>query len=443
MSEASQPFLETLEHRVGSIIDACTACGACVAVCPTPAISGNDASDTEAVAGGILEILRTGEGPENARRWAAECCGSGHCLTVCEHGIDPRFMLVMARRALSRARSETERRDAGKAAFKSMSRAARVISRLQLPPDLMERLSPSSHPAGAQPPDVIFYTGCNMPKTPHIGLLCLDVLDKLGASYEVYGGPSNCCGILQLRPGDTANAGRQADKTIERFTRTGAAEVLSWCPTCQMQFGETILPECREGGAMPFGMRMFPVYLAGRLDALKPLMTKRVEKRVALHEYPGSPGVTESVIALLKAIPGLEFVDLEMPKVGYQITSLAVVPDFQKAHVANTLRAAEAAGVTTLAGVYHADHRELAGHEPEWPFEIVNYMELIGESMGLERPDLFKQMKLMGDADAIMAKCAAQIDSHGLDPEEVRDVIINDLLGEQILPTQRSRHPGA
>ena len=74
---------------------------------------------------------------------------------------------------------------------------------------------------GGDAPDLIFYTGCNILRTPHIALLCLDVLDALGLSYAVYGGPSNCCGILQFRPGDADNAGRQAFATIKRFAETG------------------------------------------------------------------------------------------------------------------------------------------------------------------------------------------------------------------------------
>ncbi|MEK9722149.1 MAG: (Fe-S)-binding protein [Rhodospirillaceae bacterium] len=439
-ADLATAVVETLDVRIAGILDACTACGDCVAVCPTPGISGIDAADTEAVAAGVLDILRTSAGPAAAEGWAAACCGSAHCLTVCTHGINPRFMLTMARRAMNRANAEHARRETGKVAFKKMSRAVKVISRLQLTPDLMERLSPASHPASETPPEVIFYTGCNLLRTPHIGLLCLDVLDFLGVGYEVYGGPSNCCGILKLRPGDDANAGRQAARTMERFVDTGAQEVLSWCPTCQMQFSETLQPEPAKPAV---DIRMFPVYLASRLGELKPLMTRPVNKTVALHEYPGSPGVVDAVVEILSAIPGLTVVDLKLPGVGYQMSSLAVLPDFQKKHIADTLAAAEAAGVTTLAGIYHADHRELASHEAQWPFEVVNYMDLIGESLGLDRPDLFKRLKLMGDADAILAEAAPLIAAHGLDAEEARDVVLRDVLGEQILPVDRALHPGA
>ena len=110
---------------------------------------------------------------------------------------------------------------------------------------------------------------------------------------------------------------------------------------------------------------------------------------------------------------------------------------------AGTFRQAEAKGIEVLAGVFHADHRELVSHQNDWPFEIVNYMELIGQSLGLYREDLFKRMKLMQDADAIMADARDMIETHGLNADEVREVILSDIIGEQKLPRDRSRHPAA
>jgi hypothetical protein len=84
--------------------------------------------------------------------------------------------------------------------------------------------------------------------------------------------------------------------------------------------------------------------------------------------------------------------------------------------------------------VYHACHRELCSHEAEWPFEIVNFLELIGESMGISREDHFKRLKKMQDAEAILADVMDLVEEHGLKLDEVRDVIARDLLGDQPLP---------
>ena len=440
MAVRAREFLDDLDARVEGVLDACTACGGCARACPTPGVAGFDIADPEAATAGVLRILRTGTGPEPAVMWAGSCCGSGSCLDVCPHGINPRFMLAMARRAMALARPADERRAAGKAAFSRMSRGVRVLARLTMSTPALERLSPRSHPERDEAPDVVFYTGCNMLKTPHIGLLCLDVLDRLGVTYEVHGGPGSCCGILQARAGDMENSARQALSTLDRLAGAGTSQVLSWCPTCQIQFGETMIPGYRALAGIDLDMTMFPVFLAGHLDRLRPHMVNPVARRVALYEYAGGLGVMDAVRTLLGAVPGLELVETGHSSIGYTSTALAPLGSYHRDSIAMGLAAAEAAGVDTLVGVYHADHREFAGHEGAWPFAVANYMDLIGEAMGIGQTDLFKRLKLIGDADAIMATVEPMIGEHGLDAGEVRDVVLADLLGDQHLPVDRSLH---
>ncbi len=203
---------------VTDIAAICTACGACADACPTLAVAGFDGCDTQAPTSGVRDILRLEEGAEAGKQWSKMCCGSGNCLTVCPEGINPRFMLTIARRALSQANPEPKRRGTGKAAFQKMSRGVRVLSRLSLPPYLLEKLSPRPHPERDEVLDMVFYTGCNMLKTPHIGLLCLDVIEALGFIYEVQGGPSACCSMPSL------NARR-----ISKQFRTNAFEMWRSC----------------------------------------------------------------------------------------------------------------------------------------------------------------------------------------------------------------------
>jgi hypothetical protein len=244
---------------------------------------------------------------------------------------------------------------------------------------------------------------------------------------------------LQGRAGDTDNAGRQAFTTLDKFVDTKASEVVSWCPTCQIQFGETVIPSYQKVTGRSVDMSMFPVYLASRLDELRPQMTKTVNKRVAIYEYAGELGVMEAVRALLGAIDGLEIVELETVSIGYNNTSLAPLGNYHRDTIAAALREAEAAGVDTMVGIYHGDHREFSGHENAWPFTMSNYMELVGESMGLSASDRFKELKLMQDADAILAASKGLIETYGLDPEKVREVVVSDMIGDQYLPVDRAR----
>ncbi len=275
---------------------------------------------------------------------------------------------------------------------------------------------------------MVFYTGCNVLKTPHIALLALDIMDAMGIRYRVMGGPSACCGVLQFGPGDLATSGRVAWRTIDRLT-AAAPRALSWCPTCQVQLTEIAAP----AGQSSLDMTPFVRFLAERLDTLRPLLTNRVEKRVGLHEHPGNRGVPEAARSILSAIPGLDFVDLQQPQVGYMCNKLAPLPGFKQDLHRNQLQAAADANVGTLAGIYHACHRELCSHERDWPFEVVNFLELVGESMGLRRPDVFKRLKIMQDADAILRDSAGRIALNGLNLDEARDVILRDMLQEQPL----------
>jgi Fe-S oxidoreductase len=422
----TESFAEALEARTRDILDRCTSCGKCFEVCPMTAPAGIDGANPSETVSGVLRVIRGGAGTAEAERWAQVCSGSGSCIPACPEAVNPRFMLSLARVAMQKRASVDEQRRKGSAAFSSMGRGVRVLSRMQLSTDVLQRVRSRKPAHGA--PDVVFYTGCNVLRTPHIVLLCLDILDGLGVSYQVMGGPGDCCGVLQYRTGDLDASGRIAYRTTDRFAASGASKVLAWCPTCTIQLGENVMPG-RGAHAGAYDLEPLVVYLASQLASLRPLMRLPVEKRVGLHEHPGVAGVTESAIEILKAIPGLEYVELEQPQVGYMCNTLQPLPAFKREVHRGILEHAAAAKVDALAGVYHACHRELCTHEKDWPFEVINFLELVGESMGMTREDQFKRLKIMNDADAILTDVMDLVEEHGLKVDEVRAVIEKDMLG--------------
>ena len=439
------PFETALGQRVEDMLDACTRCGKCVDVCPSVKPAGiADASATDIISG-ILDIVRGGEGPEASRTWAASCMLSGECIKACDYGVNPRFLLAMARLAMTKAGSELpERRRQGVERYRDLSRDVTMLSRLQLDGDVLRRLGQQSASVSTpdETPDFVFYTGCNVLKTPHIALLALDIMDALGVTYQVMGGPSHCCGVLQLRAGDVEVSGRMGSNSIEKLSRSKSGQVISWCPSCYVQFTETTLPTIeRQGGSRPFEMTPFMRFLDGRRAQLIPHLRRPVEIRVALHRHPGVAGVMEAAAEILRAIPGLELVDLKQPAVGLQSISLGVLPAFKRELQLNELQAAADAGVDALITVYHSEHRELCAHERDWPFRIVNVLEVIGESMGLHRQDRYKQLKIMQDADQIVAECGDLIAQHALDAGKARDVVVKVLLGDQPLALGRGPRP--
>jgi heterodisulfide reductase subunit D len=364
-------------------------------------------------------------------------------IPACEYGVDPRFLVNMARVASKGKLGADEVRRSASQYFSAMNRSTRVISRLLLSPQLLERLSPPLRAADEYggSPDIVLYTGCNITKTPHILLLVLEVLDRLDVTYEVMGGVATCCGIQQFKQGDARTAGRVGFNTIERLARPGASRVISWCPSCQIQIGEFALPAYGESfGAVPFDMSPNAEFFAERLESLRPLFVQPQSKRVALQERSALPGVMVAVKKVLSAIPGLEIVELDVPVVSTQASHLSVLPKFKAELREREFRAAAEAGVTTFASIFHGCHRELIKFQPQVSFELLNFMELIGEAMGIHIPDLYKRLQLMGDIDAIVAETAEQAALHGLDLDEVRDVVAQDMFGAKPKPRRAPMH---
>ncbi len=445
-----ETFESVLQARVDTMVDACTRCGKCVEVCPATEAAGLSAVERQNpvhVIDGVIDILRLGEGNEAARKWASGCLLSGECIKACDYGVNPRFLLHMARVAMARTKyDEKAQRRGGVEDFRKVARDVNHIARLQLDETLLQRLGqgtkrpPPNPPAQAGEgregalPDFVFYTGCNVLKTPHIALLALDIMDALGATYEVMGGPTHCCGVVQMRTGDVATSGRFGETTIDKLAQSKSKQVVSWCPSCQVQFGETTLPTLEKmRGAKPFEMTPFTMYLRKHLDRLRPMLRERVPLRIALHRHPGIHGVVEAAEEILGAVPGIEIVDLHQPAVGLQSNNLKVLPNYRRELDLAELKAAEAAGIDALVAIYHSDHRALCAHERDWPFRIMNIYEIVGASMGLHQDDDFKRLKVMQDVDAILADCQDLVQKHGLDVATTR-LAIKAMLDEQPAP---------
>jgi heterodisulfide reductase subunit D len=431
-------FEDALNGRIDEMLDACTRCGKCVEACPVKTPAGVVAPAEEVITG-VIDILRGGEGSAASRRWASTCMLTGDCIKACDEGVNPRFLLAMARLSMAKAKAEPhEQSREGVEGFRKLNLDVTVQSRMQSSDDILARLgqkvAAGSADGDAAAPDFVFYTGCNLLKTPHIALLALDIMDALGVTYKVMGGPTHCCGVIQLRTGDTAVSANMAANTMSKLAQAG--QVLSWCASCHVQFTEVMMPAYeRSAGSRPFEMTPFMRFLGARADELRPLLRHRVPMRVALHRHPGIPGVVEAALRLLNAVPGVEVVDLGLPAVGLMSNALRTLPDYKRKLQLQELEAARDAGVDALVAVYHVDHRELCAHERDWPFAVINLLEVVGASMGIAYPDHYKRLKILQDVDLIVAECRDLLIHHGICDDAARQSI-KAMLEDQPLPLQ-------
>lgn len=150
-------YLEALELGAVAISDACVSCGKCFEACPMTTPAEFDGFDPAEVTNGIRDMLKGGEGDAAARRWTEVCTNSGSCIRACEYGINPRFMVNLASLLHRDKVSASENRQVATREFRDMSRGIHVLSRLQLSPCELARVSPGYNASlRGRAPDVLF-----------------------------------------------------------------------------------------------------------------------------------------------------------------------------------------------------------------------------------------------------------------------------------------------
>src|SRR5262249_32457716 len=115
------------------MIDACARCGKCVEVCPAtePAgLSAGQRQNSAEVIGGVIDLLRGSAGNDAARKWASGCLLSGECIKACNYGVNPRFLLGMARVAMANAKAKDDAATQRRAGVEGFRQVARDVNAL-------------------------------------------------------------------------------------------------------------------------------------------------------------------------------------------------------------------------------------------------------------------------------------------------------------------------
>ena len=185
-----------------------------------------------------------------------------------------------------------------------MAQAVRLLASMQLPSETLQRILA---PAERRTADVLFYTGCNVLRTPHIVLNVMDILDALELDFDVVGGTA---ALLRRLP---VPGGRPADLRAD-----GPSHLPALRPVRRLQ-GADLVPDlhqelrrAREGvEPAAFDLGHISEFLAANLDALqarfsRPAAAPRGDPRASRHRRDAS----SSVRTLLKAVPNLELVEL-------------------------------------------------------------------------------------------------------------------------------------
>ena len=411
-------YAERLEALAAEAADRCTGCGKCFEVCPTARESGLDMLAAKARVGELIEATRSGgAAAPDLRRWLNACDGSARCSDACPEGINVRQWVTIAKmKSLQAARPREEGAANAANRFRHMSQAVRLLASMQIPSATLKKILA---PAERRTADVLFYTGCNVLRTPHIVLNVMDILDALELDFDVVGGTQHCCGVYQFQEADLPTYERMGHRTFQRFGQSGASKVLTWCPTCTKNFDE--LEEAVEKPSFDLGH--ISEFLAANLDALKArFVADQPKRRIVIHEHKGIGATLEGIRKLMSAVPNIELLELPQDS-GFSYACGGQAAKFKEREQAIHRALADGAvnvGADTIVTMYHSCHRALAGAEAVYPgLRVVNFTDVIAEALGRGgHPDYYRLYKQGGAMDEAVSAARRFLENNGVKLDE-------------------------
>ena len=330
----------------------CVHCGFCLQACPTYVVTG---LETESPRGRIHLARALSEGQIDATPNVVAhfdlCLGCRACETACPSGV-PYGRIIEGARALVQSGPRRPfawrlRSLALRFLFDSPRRLRFVFSLLRLyqrsplaplarrllprrlrqleamlPPMPQRFFDPPTaavEPASAARATAALLVGCIMPLVyPHTNDATLRVLARNGLRVLVPSG-QGCCGALHLHNGDLDAARRLARRTIDAFLASGADYVVvnaAGCGSAMKEYAGLLAadPAYAEKAARFAAMVKDVTELLAELGFEAP--AGRVEARVTYQDschLVHAQRIREAPRQLLRAIPGLELVEMDAP----------------------------------------------------------------------------------------------------------------------------------
>ena len=411
-------YADRLEALVAEAADRCTTCGKCFEACPTARESGLDMGQAVQRVGELVSLTRDGGAAAPLLdKWLSACDGSARCTAACPEEINVRQWVTIAKmKSLQATRPVQEGAANAAGRFRHMAQAVRLLASMQLPSETLKKILA---PAERRTADVLFYTGCNVLRTPHIVLNVMDILDALDLDFDVVGGTAHCCGVYQFQEADLPTYERMGHRTFQRFGQSGASKVLTWCPTCTKNFDE-LEKDVEEPS---FDLGHVSEFLAANLDALKArFKADQPKRRVVIHEHLGIGATVESVRNLLRAVPNLELIELPQDS-GFSYAcggQAAKFKDREQAIHRDLVRGAVDGGADTIVTMYHSCHRALSGAEAIYPsLKVVNFTDVLAEALGRGgHPDYYQLYKRGGAMDEAVTAARGFLENNGVRIDE-------------------------
>ena len=336
------PLAEPMADAVAS----CVHCGFCLPTCPTYVVTGEEMHSPRGRIVLMKEVLEGTLPLAEATPYLDPCLGCLACVSACPSGvaygelITPFRMETEGRRerpleeaAVRRVVHETLPYPGRFRLAAAAGTLARPLRRL-LPTRMRDMLDllPARVPRASPLPEVVraigprrarvaLLTGCaQQVLAPEINWATVRVLARNGVEVTIPSGQS-CCGALAAHAGVKGQAQGFARRTIRTFSAVADVDAVltnaAGCGSGMHEYPLWLKGEREEAAATAFAARVRDVSVFLDELGIAPPEPLEAPLRVAYHDachLAHAQGVTAQPRALLRAIEGVELVELAEPE---------------------------------------------------------------------------------------------------------------------------------
>lgn len=293
----------------------CARCGTCREVCPVYEAVGWESASPRGRMSVVREVFadesKVGVASPEQVRTLGRCTLCGACATSCTTMIDTRSLWLEARSALVKEGGALEEYGRIATLLDTHKNVASLANEGRL--DWAEDLDDVEVEPNVQGVEVCYFVGCVTsfyPRASQVALAFAEILNAAGVDFTVLGGEEWCCGFPLVAAGFVEQAEAFRAHNVERIVALGAKKVVSTCPSCFHSLEKESSDALRDAGVEVMHATQFLLELLEK-GRIRP---RELPAVVTYHDpcdLGRNVGVYDEPRAILRLIPGVEFVEME------------------------------------------------------------------------------------------------------------------------------------